>query len=363
LLKAVSDHFFLPPFSTFFGLQGDEDDHSPISINTVRSDNPATTSGILRSKDLRSVVEIKRRNFSRGGSSSDSEDAGSNYDMNHLSNRKQTRSPSSMQEPDSNDYPRGRSLSNVEHVVKESPSTNTPQQITTTSSNDHLKRKSFSRTSSSLSTNRLTLVNNTDESNSETLGTNSSIITGDRTRSLSVDHRLANQSQFSIASRASIRYSTPRESTVFTKTDVPMIVRLIQQAPHQDPADAIKTIIEHQRSQSFSAPQENLQTPVILEEDTSSPTTATKSNRSLKSPLMKKISNTAAKSNTIAPTIEPVNVSDAHAPSEHSVLSTLKHSLIKHQQQRKPLANDAATKIEKKTRHSTSRHRACCTVS
>lgn len=69
-----------------------------ISGNTVGNsstvENSTTTSGVLRSKDLRSVVEKKRRNFSRSRSSSDSEDNGSNYDMTRSTSRKQqTRSP------------------------------------------------------------------------------------------------------------------------------------------------------------------------------------------------------------------------------------------------------------------------------
>ena len=57
-------------------------------------DSSTITSGILRSKDLRSVVETKRRNFSRSRSNSDSEDNGSNYEMNRTANRRQqTRSP------------------------------------------------------------------------------------------------------------------------------------------------------------------------------------------------------------------------------------------------------------------------------
>ena len=66
-------------------------------------DSSTFASGILRSKDLRSVVETKRRNFSRSRSNSDSEDNGSNVDMTRSTNRKhQTRSPtrpSSFQEP------------------------------------------------------------------------------------------------------------------------------------------------------------------------------------------------------------------------------------------------------------------------
>ena len=57
-------------------------------------DNSTTTSGVLRSKDLRSIVEKKRRNFSRSRSSSDSEDSGTNFDINRSSSRKlHARSP------------------------------------------------------------------------------------------------------------------------------------------------------------------------------------------------------------------------------------------------------------------------------
>lgn len=309
------------------------------------------------------MIESKRRNFSRSCSSSDSEDASSIYEINRPSTLKQPRSPISLQEFDPNSQLRGRSYSNVEHVLKDTPTSNIPPLLNASNSNDHGKRKSFSRTSSTFSNNRAPLINTAEESTVETPGTNSFIITNDRTRSLSVDHRLANQSQFSLASRASIRYSTPRESTVFTKTDVPVIVRLIQQAPHQDPTDAIKTIIEHQRSQSFSTSQDNQPAPSIVEEDASSSTSATRSNRNLKSPLMKKISNGTVKSNIIAPTIERVSVSDAHGPSEQSVLATLKCTLIKHQQQRKALVAQTSSKTEKKGKPSANRHRTCCTVS
>ncbi len=80
----------------------DEDDNLSTPNTTVfigndgssSVDNSTITSGVLRSKDLRSVVETKRRNFSRSRSSSDSEDNGSNYDMTRSSSRKQhTRSP------------------------------------------------------------------------------------------------------------------------------------------------------------------------------------------------------------------------------------------------------------------------------
>jgi hypothetical protein len=81
----------------------DDDDDNPSTPNTtvfigngVSSiiDSSTAASGILRSKDLRSVVETKRRNFSRSRSSSDSEDNASNHDTNRSTNRKQhTRSP------------------------------------------------------------------------------------------------------------------------------------------------------------------------------------------------------------------------------------------------------------------------------
>lgn len=81
---------------------GEDDENSSTPNTTVLISNgvptvidgPSMTSGILRSKDLRSVVETKRRNFSRSQSSSDSEDNGSNFEMNRSSSRKQqARSP------------------------------------------------------------------------------------------------------------------------------------------------------------------------------------------------------------------------------------------------------------------------------
>ncbi|CAF0830654.1 unnamed protein product [Adineta steineri] len=324
-----------------------EDDKSSISTTNVLNDNSSTTSGILRSKDLRSVIESKRRNFSRSCSSSDSEDNGSNFDMNRVSNRKQTRSPHSLPESECLPNSRGRSYSNIEHVLNEIPTNNQQQQIPSTNSNDYIKRKSFSRASSTMSTNRLTLINTNDDMNS--------LITYDRTRSLSSDHRLANPSQFSIASRASIRFSTPRESTVFTKTDAPMVVRLLQQTHHQDSTDAIKTLIEHQRSQSISIHQEQMQTPIIIEEDNSSLLT-TKSNTKVKSPTMKK-------SNIIAPTIEHINISSSpRTLPQHSVLLTLKYSFIKHQQQRKTLVEDSSNENEKE-KQPTRKSPKCCTIS
>jgi hypothetical protein len=348
----VSINSFFSPQTLFFILfKGDEDDKSCISNATVLIDNSSTTSGILRSKDLRSVIETKRRNFSRSCSSSDSEDNGSNYDTNRSSNRKRTRSPSSLQEHESVTNPRGRSFSNIEHVLNEIP-LNNPQSIHITNSSEVIKRKSFSRASSTISTNRLTLINTNDDMNSDTLGTHNSILSTERTRSLSTDHRLANPSQYSIASRTSIRYSTPRESTVFTKTDAPMVVRLLQQTHHQDSTDAIKTIIEHQRSHSISMHQEHVQTPVIIEEDSSSPLT-TKSNTS----IGKRISNGITK-----PTIECVNTRNCHiSSSQHSVLSTLKYSLLKHQHQRKSNGEDSLN-INEKPKHPTNKHRACCTI-
>ncbi|CAF4423034.1 unnamed protein product, partial [Adineta steineri] len=130
-----------------------EDDKSSISTTNVLNDNSSTTSGILRSKDLRSVIESKRRNFSRSCSSSDSEDNGSNFDMNRVSNRKQTRSPHSLPESECLPNSRGRSYSNIEHVLNEIPTNNQQQQIPSTNSNDYIKRKSFSRASSTMSTN------------------------------------------------------------------------------------------------------------------------------------------------------------------------------------------------------------------
>jgi len=248
--------------------------------------------------------------------------------MNRLTNRKTTRSPNSFHESESLTNHRGRSFSNIEHVLNEIPS-NIHQQFISTYNSENIKRRSFSRASSIVSTNRLT----SNEMNTDTSHTNSLILINDRARSLSVDHRLSNQSQMSIASRTSIRYSTPRESTVFTKTDAPPVVRLLQQTHHQDPIDAIKTLIEHQRLQAILSQPEHIPTPIIVEEDISPPLMLT-----LNTNIGKKISNGTTKCN---PTIENNRI------TSNSVLSTLKNSLIKHQKQRK------STK---------KKHRACCII-
>jgi len=325
-------------------------------------DSSATTSGILRSKDLRSVVETKRRNFSRSRSSSDSEDNGSNHDMTRSTTRKQqTRSPT-----------RPNSYQDTgETITVDGGSTQQQQQQTQIISNsDAAKRRSFSRASSIASNNRITLSGTTDEFNGEITATTSLTLMNDRARGLSTEHRLANPSQMSIASRTSIRYSTPRESTVFTKTDAPPVVRLLQQTPHHDTNDAIKTIIEHQRSQQTPAYQEHIQTPNIVEEDISPPSILSTSNTSVKSPLGKKSSNGLTKSNVIVPTGDHVNRTNGHinsvsssTTSEHSVLSTLKYSLLKHQQQQKSnVESSSTTEDSQKHHHNTEKHRVCCVI-
>jgi hypothetical protein len=190
----------------------------------------------------------------------------------------------------------------------------------------------------------------------------------DRARSLSTEHRLANPSQMSIASRTSIRYSTPRESTVFTKTDAPPVVRLLQQTHHHDTTDAIKTIIEHQRLQQASSYTEHIQTPIIVEEDISPPSILSTSNTSFKSPMGKKSSNVLTKSNVIVPTTDNINRPNGHispisspTPSQHSVLTTIKYSLLKHQQQQKSNV-EGSTNVEVTQRHTSDKHRVCCTI-
>ena len=195
----------------------------------------------------------------------------------------------------------------------------------------------------------------------------------DRARSLSTEHRLANPSQMSIASRTSIRYSTPRESTVFTKTDAPPVVRLLQQTQHHDAADAIKTIIEHQRLQQTPSYHEHIQTPIIVEEDISPPSISSTSNTNIKSPLGKKSSNGLTKSNVIVPTTDVVSRSNGHinpvsssatTSSQQSVLSTLKYSLLKHQQQHKSNVESSTISqdVQKPHQHTSDKHRVCCTI-
>jgi SOS-response transcriptional repressor LexA len=346
----VNRNSFSKPFHPFFFFSEDEDTKSSSPNATVPTDNSTTTSGVLRSKDLRSVIETKRRNFSRSCSSSDSDDNGSNYDITRLSRRKHTRSPNSFLESESLSNQRGRSFSNIEQVLNEIPSS-IQQQMIAIGNNDYTKRRSFSsRASSIVSTNRFTLTNANDDT--DTSIANGSILFNDRTRSLSVDHRLTNQSQMSIASRFSVRFTTPRESTVFTKTDAPPVIRLLQQSQHHDSTDAIRAIIEQQRLQPTTLDQ----APIIVEEDTSSKRT-----------LGKKISDGITKSNLIPPSIEQINKSNGHASSssstqQHSVLSRLKYSLIKHQHQRKS-DTEKSSNVNKKSKHSKTIHRACCTIS
>jgi hypothetical protein len=239
------------------------------------------------------------------------------------------------------------------------------------SNNENPKRRSFSRASSIASNNRLTLTGTADEINNEISATTSLTLMNDRARSLSIEHRLANPSQMSIASRTSIRYSTPRESTVFTKTDAPPVVRLLQQTQHHDTADAIKTIIEHQRLQQTPSHAEHIQTPIIVEEDISPPSLSSP-NTNIKSIIRKKSSNGSTKSNVIVPTTDDISQPNGHinpvsspTPSQHSVLSTLKHSLLKHQQQQQKSTVEGSTNVESTEKHhhsTTEKNRVCCII-
>ncbi|CAF0988398.1 unnamed protein product [Rotaria sp. Silwood1] len=339
----------------------DEADNSSISNPTAYIGNSTTTSSILRSKELHSVIETKRRNLSRSCSSSDSEDNGSNYDINRLTNQKHIRSPNFLSESEFINNYRGRSLSNIEHSSHEIP-TNIQQQIVLSNNSENMKRKSFSRTTSIISTNRFALINTNDDMNTDTSITSSSTLINHRTRSLSSEHRLANPSQISIASRTSIRHSTPRESTVFTKTDVPNFIRVLQQKQHQDTNDAIHNSNENHRVQLTSLHQEHIQTPIIVEEDTASPLIS-KPSRNIQSPIITIDSNDATKFNVIIPTIEYVNLENGHIlSSPRSLLSTLKYSLIKHQQdQRKPNIENSIN-IDGKQKDLTNKQRVCCII-
>jgi hypothetical protein len=349
------------------------------AVDPSTLDYSTTTSGVLRSKDLRSVVEKKRRNFSRSRSSSDSEDNGSSYEMNRSSARKpQTRSPTRPNSfQDTGDSMsgahnhRGRSLSNIDNVIGEGICQQQPQQtMANNNAGENTKRRSFSRASSIVSNNRLTLNGTNDELINDMSGTTSLTLMNDRTRSLSTEHRLANPSQMSIASRTSVRYSTPRESTVFTKTDAPPVVRLLQQTPHHDTNDAIRTIIEHQRSQQTPSHHEHVQTPMIVEEDVSPPYILS-SVSSTTLVLGKKSSNSLNESNSSVRTTEHADVINGHispisspTPSKTSVMSTLKYSLLKHQQQQKTNVEGSTTidSTQKHNQHPSDKHRVCCTI-
>ena len=343
-----------------FPLQGVNDENFSIGL-----DNSTTASGILRSKDLRSLIESKRRNFSRSCSSSDSEETASNHEINRLFNRKSNHSPNSLQESEplvNSTNPRGRSFSNIDHLSADTLANHQPSTAFGTT-NESNKRRSFSRTSSVISNSRLASTGATDDVNNDHSGNNSFIFHPDRPRSLSNDHRLANQSQMSISSRVSIRYSTPRESTVFTKNDAPMVVRLLQQTSHQDPIDAIKTIIEHQRLQMSMTPHEQLQKAVIVEEDLTLPAINISKLLS-KSPITPRMSNEieSIPSTTVTEKLRPTNGDVSPVPkSSRSVLSTVRHCLIKHQ--RRKSNSEDLSRLDKKPKYASRKHRSCCTVS
>lgn len=362
-----ADKTILPKLNKI--VEADEVDRSPSAASTT-----TTTGSVLRSKDLRSVVENKRRNFGRSGSSSDSEDNASTHETYRPSNRKHAYSPTTFLDSESTIYAtahRGRSFSNIDHASTDHFASG-PAGTLTNTGQDNAKRRSFSRTSSIISNNRLVPSGTTDEINGDLSGHNSFTHLPERTHSLSVDHRLANPSQMSIASRISIRYSTPRESTVFTKSEAPAVVRLIQQTPHQDPAEAIRTIIEHQRNQP-----EPIQKAIIVEEDLSVPvisqynatsngTTNEKSSYTRTTASQSENTSANPPTNMTKPDLQR-RISSQTVPvsstsSSRSMLSTLKYSLIKHQQRKSN--REEGTHSEEKTKHTVHHQtRSCCSIS
>ena len=293
-------NFLVHCFEIHFHLLDDEEDKNSTNL----SDYSMTTT-------TRSHFEHKRRQLSRSCSNSDSDDNDSTQETTRLIHRKHTHS----HESDLFNQNRERSHSNIEYPSNDASAH--PAQTIVSTTNENLKRRSYSSR-----TNRMQLTNAND---SDTSTTNSMIFITDRTKSLSNEHRLANPSQMSIASRVSIRYTTPRESTVFTKTEAPPVVRLLQQTPHHDTNEIIKTLIEHQRTQPNN--QENLQSAIIIEED-------------ICPPLISFVHMT--------PTKSQINEHPHHPhPTQNSMFSRLKYSLIKHQ--RKPSNNKA-------------KQRTCCTI-
>ncbi|CAF1262426.1 unnamed protein product, partial [Didymodactylos carnosus] len=207
----------------------------------------------LPSTDLSSIIG-KSLNSSRSHSSVDSEDDSNDNLKNKQSHQSPTMRPNSLQDNDSrvnHSQYRGRSWSNVEHVL-----------------NLHLLATSLTgssqfgdmRRSSLASNNRLTINGGIlgGSNNDNNTNISSTSILTNRTRSLSMEHRLANQSQMSIASRTSTRFSTPRESIVFTKMDTPPVIRLLQAQSHDN--ESLRSLIEHRR-QSTQSHQEH--TPII----------------------------------------------------------------------------------------------------
>lgn len=332
----------------------DENDE-PTVVNSSNNliENSTTTGNVLRSKDLRSVVEIKRRNFSRSCSSSDSEDNGSGFDMNRFTNAKYIRSQTSYQESDSNNNNRGRSMSNIEHTSHETTAQQ-QQQTTGINHSDSMRRKAVSRTSSMASGNRSTISHPNDDINADF--TNSSPYISDRMHGLSTEHRLANPSLMSIASRTSLRHSTPRESTVFTKVDAPNFIRLLQQKHHQEIEDAVKILHENLPTLSTASNQEHVQTPVIVEEDVTSPT-----NKNSDSTVAINANDDETKPSVIMPIVETTNLVNGHvSSSRQSIASKLRNSLIK--RKRIPGAVNSKENNEKQKRL-TNKQQVCCTIS
>jgi hypothetical protein len=319
-----------------------------------------TTSNLLRSNNLHSVIENKRRHFSRSGSSSDSEDNISSCDVNRPSQHQQPHSSKSLHNAETSpctEQYRGRSFSNIDRVPGET-SSSTQQQAMSFSQSNSVKRRSLSRTNSNIFHSRLTFIGIHDESETDLSMTNSLANLTDRVRSLSTENRLANQSQMSIASRISIRYSTPRESTVFTKTDAPMIVRLLQQTVHHDSAEAIRTIIEAQRTQSSFVQQEQVQKAIIVEEELSQGAAT----------MCHTMNNAANKTEIISNGIQPVT-DDQHvsnsklssmSTSSRSIRSTLRCSSKKHKKHQLPVEDLSLT--DKKATNLLVKHRACCVM-
>lgn len=323
-------------------------------------ENSISTCDALRSKDLCSVIEGKRRSFARSVSSSDSEDNVSNHELSRTFNRKRAHSPHSLQESaslKSGGNSRGRSFSNADSNSRDAIFNQQQPTLINGIHYDTNNRQRFPRAESANFYYRSITSGNSDDLQMDRSENNSLTHLADNSHTLSTEQRLAYPSQMSIVSRNSNRFSTPRESTVFTKSDGPSIVRLVQQTARQDLAEAIRFLAGQQHVPSTVITQDQRQTEIILEEDLSLPivSTCNDSNRFL--------NDTQNSDRHIIPDDEHlVKVSTStDTNASRSMLQTLKYSLLKHQQRKSP--GESCTSTDQKSKHPHHRHRACCIIS
>lgn len=291
-----------------------------------------STNNSSRTKDVRSVNENKRRCFSRSCSSSDSEESTSTSDLSRSASRKRTHSPRSLKESSliPNPNSRCRSLSNAEDKSGDSnvsPLNNgNPPELN--------RKRSVSRTGSTFSNFRFASNSVNDEIQNEA-------VPGERFR---------NQSQVSISSKVSVRHTTPRESIVFTKTEAPMVIRILQENAHLDLHETIRVLVEHQRSQESLNFKEQIKQVTTTDVDFLLPTTRLIGDQSRKSSKNQLKSSLDEKSTNF----------EQNSPK--SVLSTFKYSLSRRRRHKSSI--ELSSKFNQRSKQSNNnRKRTCCIIS